>query len=207
MIAMGRNRAPTYEELVAEEAQARAFEQYYNEVGTEGFLRNNDPLRTSRADFHDDEQVTAWRHAMEQLADKDNPSVDGLFHFLRLGKPLSARVAGALARLLRGGVVIPIEGPQPENIDHLPKFLGEVVVQAWPNPRTRKRAAHRPVDPKSWSKAHAAAAEVARRITAEPQTAVTEIVREIAEERHISPGRVGSAYEMIKNSMGAKNSK
>jgi hypothetical protein len=120
---------------------------------------------------------------------------------------LSARVAGALSRLLRGGVVIPIEGAQPEDIDHLPELLGEAVVQPWPNPKTRERAAHRPTDPQSWRKAYAAAEEVARLRDAEPRTALTEIVRGVAEERHISPTRVRGTYEMIKNSMGAKNSK
>ncbi|HEY8137594.1 MAG TPA: hypothetical protein VIF61_07115, partial [Methylocystis sp.] len=153
---MGRKRTPTHQELVAEEAFGRAFEAHLNDVGLEGFLREGDPLRTSQADFFDDAQATAWRRAMEQLADKDNPSVDGLRGFLSLGKPLSARLAGALAHLLRGGVVIPILGAPPEDIDLMPEPLGEVVVKAWPNPKTRKRPAHRPSNPESWRKAYEA---------------------------------------------------
>jgi hypothetical protein len=68
---MSRKRRSTPQELIAEEAFGPAFEERLNELGLKGFLHEVDPPRTSRADFHDDEQATAWRRAMEQLADKE----------------------------------------------------------------------------------------------------------------------------------------
>jgi hypothetical protein len=186
---------PTHEELVAEEAFGRALDQHLNEVGIENFLN---PLRTSRADFCDKEQAAAWRQAMAQLTNKDNPSVEGFYHVLRLGKPVSGRLAGVLARLLRGGVVIPIEGPQPEDIDLPPERLVEVVVQAWPDPKTRKRPPGAPRDPVSRDKARKAAREVIFRHAEWPRTSWRDIIQEVAEEYHVAPKLVRFELESLK---------
>jgi hypothetical protein len=100
---------------------------------------------------------------------------------------LSARVAGALARLLRGGVVTPIEGAQPEDIDLLPDFLGEVVVQPWPNPKTRERPPGAPRDPVSRDTAREAACEAIRRKAESPRTSWRDIIQEVAEEYYVAP--------------------
>ncbi len=172
------------------------------------FLHANPQLRLSRADFcGDDEQAAAWRQALAQLMDRDNPSVEGILRFLSLGKPLSARLAAALAYLLRGSVVFPVYGPQPQDIGLLPERLGEIVVQPWANPKFRKRSRGRSRDPESWEKAREAAAEVARRKAKEPDTALTLLIAEVAEEHGVSPSRVGDAYEMLGDSKGQNNSK
>lgn len=83
--------------------------------------------------------------------------------------------------------MILIEGPQPEDIDLLPEPLGEVVVQAWPNPKTRERPPGAPRDPISRDMAREAAREVIRRKAKSSRTSWTDIIQEVAEEYHVAP--------------------
>jgi hypothetical protein len=191
-------RAPTYEECVEEEAFTQALERYFRTHTLEEWLRQGDPLRMSRDDFVDDDQAVEWRRALQELADKDNPSVEGVHRLMRLGKPLSGRLGAAIAYLLRGGVVIPVKSDQAQDPDIAPETLAEVVVQPWPAPTVRKKPPHRPTDPASWDKAQVAAVEVIRRKAEERHTSWTIITEEVANEHHVSPKRVRAALETFK---------
>jgi hypothetical protein len=191
---MGRRRNPTPEELADELAQAEELSELVTK-GVVDFSSSADRLRMRCIDFCDDEQAAAWRQALRQLANKDDPSIEGILRFLNLGKPISERLAAALAHLLRGGVVIPIEGEQPKDLDSLPERLGEMVVEKWPNPRFRKRPPHRPSNPESWRKVHEAAAEVARRRADGSSDTDTVLIEKATAKHKARRERVQLAYK------------
>ena len=196
---MGRRPNPTPEELTQEAA---------DDAELSGLIQTGVVSVVEKPfTFCNDEQKAAWRQALAQLANKDNPSVEGLLRFLEQDRPIDPRLVRWAARLTRLGGVIPINGPQPEDIDLLPERLGEVVVPPCGKPRFRERSPGRRSIPGSRRKAEAAAAEVARRKNKEPDTAVTLLIAEVAGECGVSPSRVGEAYEILGYSRGQKNSK
>ncbi len=198
---MGRHRKPIYmtpEELTPEElAQYAADDEELSKLIVNGLFcpRKNNPLRLSRADFYDDEQADAWRQALQQLENKDNPSNEGFRRFLRLGKPLSPRVAMALDKLLFGRVVIPVTSMREEDLDLPPGFFGEMVVQPWPKPKWRKGPPHRPSDLGRIRRAYTAAADVKRHRAAGSTASDSVLISRAAKKHGVRRESVVDAFE------------